>query len=363
MLLSIGANAQIRIPIIVPVKDYDSGVRDTLTISGGVDGYFAYDVFNPTSIKRPYASASARLRQFAVNLAYFGIGYKGDRVRFQLTPGFGTYMQDNYENENVLNRFLLETYGGFKLSKTKKIWLDVGIFTSPYTTETPISKDQLLYSRSLAAENAPYYVSGLRFSTPLSPKFNLTLYALNGWQTINFNNASARSIAFASQLQYKIKPNLSLYWSTFGGDAGSLNQQWLSARYFNDLALSYEGAKWDLQATAYVGLQAVYNSAQPDYAWYTANATARYKFNSKFALAARLEYFSDPNGVLSAPNQLQARPFEAYSGTLGFSYRPVKNVLLRAEGRAFGGQNGIFTRNSLPVNYSTILFTSLAVWF
>jgi hypothetical protein len=357
LLVGIVAKAQINIPLTSTANN------DTLIISGYVDGYFNFDPFNPHSSKRPYAVSSARLRQFAVNVAYLGIGYRSERVRLQLTPGYGTYMIDNYGNENVLNRFLLETYGGFKLCKNKNMWLDVGVFTSPYTYETPISKDHLLYSRSLAAENAPYYVSGLRLTMPLSPKFTLTLYGLNGWQTINFNSASARSVAFGSQLQYKIKPNLSLFWNTFAGDAGSPDQQWLAARYFNDFFLTWQKGKWDLNATAYIGAQGVYNSLKPEYVWYSVNAAARYKFNDKFSLSGRLEYFSDPNGVLSAPNQLQARPFETYSGTLGFNYSPVKNVLLRFEGRGYGGRNGIYTRSNLPVNYSSILFSSLAVWF
>ena len=362
LLIGLIARAQLNIPF-PSANASETGSKDTLVISGYVDGYYNFDVFNPNSNRRPYAAASARLRQFAVNVAYLGIGYRSERIRLQLTPGYGTYMIDNYGSENVLNRFLLETYGGFKVSKNKGIWLDMGIFTSPFTYETPISKDQLLYSRSLAAENAPYYVSGLRLTLPLSPKFTLTLYGLNGWQTINFNSASARSTAFASQLQYKIKPNLNLYWNTFAGDAGSPNQQWLAARYFNDFFLTWQAGKWDVNATAYIGLQGVYNSAKPDYAWYTANATARYKFNDRLSLSGRLEYFNDPNGVLSAPNQLQARAFEAYSGTLGLGYSPVKNVLLRFEGRGYGGRNGIFTRSNLPVNYSNVLFSSLAVWF
>lgn len=363
MLCSVVAQAQINIPLPLAKAPELEAPKDTLVISGYVDGYFNLDAINPGKTRRPYAAASARLKQFAVNLAYFSIGYRSERVRVQLTPGFGTYMQDNYGHENVLNRFLLETYGGFKLSKKKNMWLDIGIFTSPYTYETPISKDQLLYSRSLAAENAPYYVSGLRFTLPLSPKFTLTLYGLNGWQIINFNNASARTPAFASQLQYKVNPRTSLYWNTFVGDAGSNNQPWLSARYFNDFFVQYQGARWDVSGTAYVGLQGVYNSAKPSYTWYSVNATARYKFNTKLSLSGRMEYFSDPNGILTAPSQLQTRAFNVYSGTLGLNYAPIKNVLLRLEGRGYGGQNGIFSNNGRQVNYSAILFSSLCVWF
>ncbi len=363
MLFSVVAHAQINIPFPLPKSPETEGRKDTLIISGMVDGYFAFDPINPIKTRRPYAAASARLNQFAINLAYLGIGYRSERVRAQLTTGFGTYMQDNYAHENVLNRFLLETYGGFKLSKKKDMWLDIGIFTSPYTYETPVSKDQLLYSRSLAAENAPYYVSGLRLTLPLSPKFTLTLYGLNGWQTINFNSASGRSIAFASQLQYKVNPRTSIYWNTFAGDAGSSQQPWLAARYFNDFFVTYQGAKWDISGTAYVGLQGVYNSAKPDYAWYSVNASARYKFNTKFSLSARAEYFSDPNGILTAPSQLQTRSFNVYSGSLGFNYAPIKNVLIRIEGRGYGGQNGVFMRGNQQVNYSAILFTSLAVSF
>ena len=118
-----------------------------------------------------------------------------------------------------------------------------------------------------------------------------------------------------------------------------------------------------MSATAYLGLQGVYNSWGVDYAWYSLNTSARYKFDNHFSLAGRLEYFSDPNGILTAPNQLQTRPAEFVSGSLGFNYAPVKNVLFRLEGRGYGGHSGSFMRGDIPVNYSIQLFSSLAVWF
>jgi len=68
LLISIVSKAQINIPLT------STGNNDTLIISGYVDGYFNFDPFNPNSSKRSYAVSSARLRQFAVNVAYLGIG-------------------------------------------------------------------------------------------------------------------------------------------------------------------------------------------------------------------------------------------------------------------------------------------------
>ncbi|NJN00112.1 MAG: outer membrane beta-barrel protein, partial [Phormidesmis sp. RL_2_1] len=53
-----------------------------------------------------------------------------------------------------------------QLFKNKQIWLDAGVFGSPYTNESAISKDHLMYTRSFAPEYVPYYLAGVKLSVP-----------------------------------------------------------------------------------------------------------------------------------------------------------------------------------------------------
>ena len=113
--------------------------------------------------------------------AYLSLKYTADRVRATFTPGFGTYMNANYADERQTLENIVEAYVGIRLFKDKNIWLDGGVFSSPYTNETVYSFDQLTYTRSLGAENTPYYLTGAKLTVPLGPLWTIYLYLLNGW--------------------------------------------------------------------------------------------------------------------------------------------------------------------------------------
>lgn len=115
-----------------------------------------------------------RNNELNVNLAFIDLRYRTDNFRARLIPGFGSYVNANYTNENGTLKNIIESSVGFKLFKNKNIWADVGILGSPYTNESAISKDHLMYTRSFAPEYVPYYLSGVKFTVPLYQKFRDT---------------------------------------------------------------------------------------------------------------------------------------------------------------------------------------------
>ncbi|MFN4994923.1 MAG: outer membrane beta-barrel protein, partial [Bacteroidota bacterium] len=142
----------------------DSVEIGKLTISGYVDVYYGFDFNQPSSHERAYAVSASKHNELNINLAFMDIRYQGERVRGRFIPGVGTYINSNYSNEQGTLKNLVEAYAGIKLAKNKNIWLDAGVLGSPFTYESAISKDHLIYSRSLASEYSPYYLTGLRLS-------------------------------------------------------------------------------------------------------------------------------------------------------------------------------------------------------
>ncbi len=114
--------------------------------------------------------------------------YSSSRIRARFVPGFSTYVNSNYASEKGTLKNIIEGSIGVKISKKKNIWIDAGIFGSPYTNESAISKDHLAYTRSMAAENVPYYLAGVKLGLPIAPKLNAYVYILNGWQRIEDPN-------------------------------------------------------------------------------------------------------------------------------------------------------------------------------
>ncbi|MFN6082986.1 MAG: outer membrane beta-barrel protein, partial [Bacteroidota bacterium] len=209
----------------------DSVEIGKLTISGYVDVYYGFDFNQPSSHERAYAVSASKHNELNINLAFMDIRYQGERVRGRFIPGVGTYINSNYSNEQGTLKNLVEAYAGIKLAKNKNIWLDAGVLGSPFTYESAISKDHLIYSRSLASEYSPYYLTGLRLSVPINTKITAYIYALNGWQQINDANNEP---SLGTQVEYKINNNWLLNWSNYIGSERTEAQPLNRMRYFTD---------------------------------------------------------------------------------------------------------------------------------
>ncbi|MBL0083634.1 MAG: outer membrane beta-barrel protein [Saprospiraceae bacterium] len=93
-----------------------------------------------------------------------------------------------------------------------------GSWVRLYTNESAISKDHLMYTRSLAPEYVPTIFSGVKLTMPISAKVTAYLYLLNGWQQIKDNNVN---LAFGSQLEYRPDDQNLINWNTYIGDESS----------------------------------------------------------------------------------------------------------------------------------------------
>jgi hypothetical protein len=284
------------------VNVYDTLEKGKVTVGGLVDVYYGYDLSNPINADRPYAISSGRHNEVNINLAYADFRYINDFVRAHFVPGFGTYVNTNYAGEKGTLKNLIEANVGVRLSKKKDIWVDAGVLPSPYTNESAISKDHLMYTRSFAPEYVPYYLSGVKLSLPLSSKFKSYWYLLNGWQTIQDNN---KNLSLGTQIEYRPGNKWLFNWDTYVGDESSVINPSFRTRYFTDLYMIYNpDGKWSATACAYLGYQEKKDTLnkQSFSQWWQVNAIMQYRFNKKASLAFRAEYFDDEGSVQIAAN-------------------------------------------------------------
>ena len=158
-----------------------------LTYYAYVDGYYGYDFGHANGNERQsFLYSHSRQNEFSVNQALLGVRYDDGRVRGTVALHSGSCPAANYANEDPTFRHVYEAYAGFR--PFAKAWLDVGIFSSHIGLESAISKDNWTLTRSLGAENSPYYEAGARFTYEVGPKLTLTGLVLNGWQNIRETN-------------------------------------------------------------------------------------------------------------------------------------------------------------------------------
>lgn len=365
-MLASGLNAQISNPGMVNV--YDSLEEGKVLVGAYVDAYYAYDFSQPLNSDRLYAVSSARHHEFTINLAYADFKYINDRVRAHFVPGFGSYMNANYAAETGAFRYIVEANAGVKLFKNKAVWVDAGILPSPYTNESAISKDHLMYTRSIAPEYVPYYLSGVKLTLPLGKKLTSYAYIINGWQQIQDQN---KSLAFGTQLEFRPGKRWLFNWDTYSGNERSALNPDFGMRHFTDLYMIYNpDGKFSMSSCIYAGRQIFknMNSMRPlgewdEKQWWQANVIGRYAFSRKTALSGRIEYFEDASSVMITPVTGVAG-FSSFSGGLCLNIKVGQNALFRLEGRSFYSEKKVYlddTKN--PSKSSHLLISNLSVWF
>ncbi len=347
----------------IPISGGDSTNKATnLTIEGYADVYFAYDINAPKDANRPYFVSASRHNEFNINLAYLSLKFQSSRVRATFTPGFGTYMNANYAAEKVTLKNILEANVGVRLFKNKNIWLDAGVIGSPYTNESAISFDQIMYTRSFAPEYVPYYLTGAKLSIPVKQNLNVYLYLLNGWQVIEDVNSP---LAMGTQVEYRPGKRWLLNWNTYYGNENSASAPDYSNRFFSDVYAVYQaGKKVTLAACVYGGLQQkMIPDGKSNNTWWQANISSKIVTRENQFVSARLEYFSDPKQVM-IKTVTGVPEFHCYSASLGYNVHITPQVMFRAEARYFQSKDNIFyTADGQTANQNLMLTGGLTAKF
>lgn len=316
---------------------------DPLTFYGFVDGYYGYDFKNNNTQSRPgFLYSHNRQNEFTVNQGLVGMRYDNGQVRGAVGLHAGSYVAANYVAEDQVFRHIYEGYAGFR--PFAKAWLDVGIFGSHIGFESAISKDNWTLTRSLMAENSPYYEAGGRFVYEIAPQLTLTALVLNGWQNIRDNNQGK---AIGTQIQWRPTDKLLINSSGFYGNEQPQDSV-RRRRYFHNFYVSYAATdRLSLAAIFDVGRQESEQRGGKADTWHTGAAFVRYKLTDKWSTTLRGEYYNADRGVIIA--SISPRPgdsdFRVKSASLNLDYVPTGNVIFRVEGRVVAARNNIFLQN------------------
>ncbi|GAB4333170.1 MAG: porin [Flammeovirgaceae bacterium] len=332
-------------------------------VGGYIDAYYAYDFSEPDNNLIPYYVSSNKHNTISINLAYIDVKYSSEKLKARLVPAWGTYMNANYANEEETMKNILEASVGIKVSKKRNIWIEGGVFGSPYTNESAISKDHLMYTRSFAPEYVPYYLVGVKLSVPLSPKIQSCFYFLNGWQQIKDLN-SQKSIG--TQIEYRPNNQLLINWNTYIGDERSETTPDFRMRYFSDVYVLFNPTeKFSATACVYGGIQKkkAISGEEQSLKWWQVNLIGSYRFSSKMSVAGRIEYFHDGESVQVVPIT-PLLGFKAYSSSLCLNIKAMQNALFRLESKSFYAEDKVFLdKKQIPSSMKHLLVTNLTIWF
>ena len=327
-----------------------------VSFSGFLETYYAFDFNQPEAqTKLPFMYNYNRHNEFNLNIGLLRVKAEYDNAYAVLSLHSGTYIEDNYANETI--KIINEAYVGLYLDKAKKSTIELGILPSYIGFETATSASNLTLTRSILAENSPYFMTGIKYTYNANDKWTFSGLVTNGWQRINKPNKNIGP-AFGSQIIYKPSTNSVFNWSTFVGKE-TYNEQW-GMRYFSNLYWDNKwNSKWRTILGFDAGMQQDKSENSKELFWMSPVFIMQYSLAPKWQTAFRAEYYQDKDNVIVAVGE----EFNTLGTSLNIDYLFNSKVKFRTEARYLNSQEKIFSKDEISVNNNFFITTSLSFEF
>lgn len=336
--------------------------KNNFSISGYAEAYYLYDANRPLNNTRPgFVYSHNRTNEVNVNLAFLKGAYSSDRVRANLAIGAGTYMNANLAAEPGVLKNIYEANAGVKLSRSANLWLDAGIMPSHIGFESAVGKDNWTLTRSIVADNSPYYEAGAKLGyTSKNEKWYLAAMYLNGWQRIQRIDGNSTP-AFGLQVTYKPTGSITLNYSNFAGNDKPDSVR-LMRYYHNVYGIFQLTEKFGITAGFDYGMEQKEKGKSKLNNWYAGTLIVKYSPDNSNSVSVRGEYFEDRNGVIIAANTPEG--FKTIGWSVNYDRQLFSNCVWRLELRSFHGKEEYFVkRNTNTTKTSPIVATAIALSF
>ena len=329
--------------------------KSSLTISGYADVYYQYDFNKPVDkLRPPFLYNFKRHNEVNTNLMLLKAAYNVKKFRANLGVMTGNYARYNLAAEPEFFRYIYEANIAYKFSE--KISVDAGILPSHIGCESAIAKDNWNLSRSILAENSPYYETGIKLNYKPNDQWTFSLLGLQGWQNIKDHNSSK---ALGTQIIFTPNEKLSFNSSSFIGNEKPDSAKQL--RLFHNFYFTYHISS-KLKTIFVLDLGAERKIEKDGYSnWIGTAILLQYSFAKQFAAAARGEFYRDKNGAIVS-NYVPAK-FETTGLAFNLDYHPLKYMVIRGEIRYLQAKDEIFQRNNMAVQSNFSILGSAAFYF
>lgn len=332
----------------------------TLTISGFADIFYTYDFNQPQNVARQsFLFNHNRHNEFNLNLGIVKLGLEQEKYRANFALQTGTYANDNYAAEPGVLKNIFEANIGISLNQQNNLWLDAGVLPSFIGFESAISADNFTLTRSLSAENSPYFLTGAKLTYTPTNNLEVSAAMLNGWQRIQRLEGNSLP-SFGSQVVYRPSEKITLNWSTFiGTDDPDATRR---MRYFNNVYAQVGlSEKFNLVAGFDLGVQQRTRESADYDTWFTPTIIGQYTINKNWKTALRAEYYQDATGIIIGTGTVNG--FQTTGLSLNMDYAPTPNLMCRIEGRLLSSEDAIFETKNGTTNSNFVIGTSIAIKF
>jgi hypothetical protein len=345
----------------IAIEDSAHAEKPHIVFSGYSEIYYSYDFSNPNNHRKAgFLYSHNRHNEFNLNLGFLKATYNTSLVRSNIAFMTGTYANANLATEPGVLKNIFEANIGVKISPRKNLWIDAGIMPSHIGFESAHAPSCWSLTRSILAENSPYYECGAKITFITDDeKWLFSALALNGWQHIQRPDG-INTASFGTQITFTPHDNITLNSSTFIGDEYPDSVKRM--RYFHNFyGIVNIHEKFSLTLGFDIGFEQKGKDSTAFNTWYSPVLVAQFRMSKKACVTLRSEYYSDEEGVLiptGTPNGFQTMGY-----SINYDYAIKEYVHWRIEARTFQSRDKIFILNDQPSNENYFLTTSLAITF
>ncbi len=342
--------------LLLGQQNADSSTNGTWKLTAYGDLYFGFNQNLLSGQKvSDFQFNHNRIRKISLNQGAIGIEYSATDFRFNFSFHIGTYVTDNYSAEPSYLQPINRAFAGFKLNKKKNIWLDAGVFPSYIGFESVNAFDNATLTRSLLAENSPYYLTGIRLNYPVNVKNQLSFYVLTGWQRIvPQKNNSLPSLGW--QWIHTFQNQSKLNWSFWAGsDHPDSARKW---RYFNNFYWQGKKGKWAYTVGLDIGMEQKARSSTSHLIWHSPVLITQYSATDKWRASFRMERYADPHRVITKPANGSA--VTANSQSINLDFLPNSSLMCRIEWRSLQSKEPVFLKGNEYTRNTSYLTASVS---
>lgn len=243
--------------------------------------------------------------------------------------------------------------------------LTAGLFNSYIGYQSIYSRNNLNYTRSYMADNAPYFMFGLGATYRVDEAWQAGFYVITGYNYLSHINNQP---SYGAQLQWKPASRMTVTQNLYYGPDQSATaiEFW---RFFSDSTIEWRDGPLTLAASYDIGTEnAAERAGHPRTFWTAGAFYAHWNVHGPWSVALRPEFYWDRNARITGSEQFIA----AVTTTAEYKWRlDLHTLLARIEHRydhSRGIEGGFFSgefigpgRIGLTPGQHLVLFS--LVWF
>lgn len=265
----------------------------------------------------------------------------------------GTYPDYNLVNESETSKHIYQAFMGY--SPRADLWIEAGIFPSHIGFESANPLPNWTLTRSLIAENSPYYLTGAKLLYTLK-QLTFSAGLVNGWQTIAERDLNK---AVITQLNFT-KANTVINFSGYHGkeevSVSGKTPENRMRHFFNFYFIQKFGDRFNVVLGFDRGIQEA-SIKNTWFAWSGMSLIVKQKISSSISISERVEYYYDPHNIVVSFFRKDA---PVYGASLNVDYAPLSFLIFRVEPRFLHSDENLFPNKNTFVG-SELFVTSSAI--